>query len=516
MKSISLTGLLVLCINCTQAQPTFERIFESAASGFKFNVLSLPSGNLLTPLGWGVSRLNPQGTIIQTRYYVPDTMVGVTSVRKLTDNAFYFATNYVKDSCTSSGGITLPFTHPAIGRMDSMGNVLALRHYVLDGCRNLTGDLAVMADHGAVTWGRDTFFFVLRTDSSLAPLWSRRFGHHGGFRFIKELPGGDLLAGFDMDTAGGSVARLDANGNFIWCKSYMRPFGKVHDAVIESDSSFIVTGYSSTTPYKLFIMKLDGAGEVQWCRGYDSAPNGWSTLHPSRIERTLDGNYVVLATLGQAQLPYFYRPLLMKTDLNGDTLWAHSVGRPGFQHYAMDVLAYSDGGYLLSGWIWGELPGGNLAMPYLFKTDSLGHYSCWESHHPVEVLELFPTDSSFALTSMDGVVEQPAFVSDIAFPITTYDGCTFSTGVPLWTRQSQKMSVRPNPNPGQFTLAFKEPLAAESWYSVFDPTGKLLYQRPLPPGKGTEEVDLSRYGKGTYVIKCTDKDGVYHERVVVE
>jgi len=46
--------------------------------------------------------------------------------------------------------------------------------------------------------------------------------------------------------------------------------------------------------------------------------------------------------------------------------------------------------------------------------------------------------------------------------------------------------------------------------------GKLLFQRPLQPGKETEEIDLSRYGKGTYVIKCTDPEGVYHEQVVVE
>jgi len=31
-----------------------------------------------------------------------------------------------------------------------------------------------------------------------------------------------------------------------------------------------------------------------------------------------------------------------------------------------------------------------------------------------------------------------------------------------------------------------------------------------------EEVDLSRFGRGTYVIKFTDPEGVCHERVVVE
>ncbi len=45
------------------------------------------------------------------------------------------------------------------------------------------------------------------------------------------------------------------------------------------------------------------------------------------------------------------------------------------------------------------------------------------------------------------------------------------------------MSVRPNPNTGHFTLSFADPLMAESYYSVYDTMGKLLFQRPLPQGK---------------------------------
>lgn len=76
--------------------------------------------------------------------------------------------------------------------------------------------------------------------------------------------------------------------------------------------------------------------------------------------------------------------------------------------------------------------------------------------------------------------------------------------------------VWPNPTTGRITLSFKDPLQPVCHYSVYDATGQLLYQRPLPAGKGTEEVDLSRYGKGTYVIKFMDKERVCYERVVLE
>ncbi|HNU56873.1 MAG TPA: T9SS type A sorting domain-containing protein, partial [Flavobacteriales bacterium] len=69
---------------------------------------------------------------------------------------------------------------------------------------------------------------------------------------------------------------------------------------------------------------------------------------------------------------------------------------------------------------------------------------------------------------------------------------------------------------GRFTVQFADPLMAERYYSVYDAMGKLLLQRRLPPGATVEEVDLSRFGSGTYVIKFTSPDGVCHERVVVE
>ncbi|MCW5899479.1 MAG: T9SS type A sorting domain-containing protein [Flavobacteriales bacterium] len=370
----------------------------------------------------------------------------------------------------------------------------------------------------------------MKVDSSLAPVWARRFSNNGGFQFIKELPGGDLLAGINMDTAGAVVARMDADGNFLWCKSYIRPRGMVHDAVIEPDGSFLITGFTDSTastnpfiPYpptyhpKLFMMKLNGDGEVQWCKGYDSAPNLWYSYHASRIVRTLDGNYAVLANLGYPQHNFFFRPYLMKIDLNGDTLWTRSMGAYGYDYYTLDLLAHSDGGYIFDGGVWGDLPNMHTGLPYIFKTDSLGHFSCSEHVHPVQVLDLFPTDSSFVLTSIDGATVHPAFVNDTIFdPINVYDACLVTSLPQHHPTKPRSMRVYPNPSPGRFTVEFPDPLLRESYYSVYDALGRLLYQRPLPTGATLEEVDLSRFGRGTYVLRVTDPEGVRHERVVVE
>ncbi|HRQ86242.1 MAG TPA: hypothetical protein PLV70_14115, partial [Flavobacteriales bacterium] len=469
-----------------QAQSTFEKVYLSGANG-KMNLIEFPSRNVLAGLAWGpgVSLLDPGGSIIHTEHYWSDSILVQRSIRRSSANVFYFVQGYQEDSCTTSGNLTIPHTCPAIGRTDSLGNVLQMLHYRLntDKCWTSPDDLAMTSDKGVITWGGDGpgtqwSFYGMRVDSMGLPVWAKSFDRHGSFRFIKELPSGDLLAGFNMDTAGASVARMDADGNFLWCKSYFRPGGKMHDAVIESDSAFIITGLTLVAGQTdLFMLKLNGAGDVQWCRGYDSSPNPWYPGQQSRVERTTENEYVILATLGQPGVVPFYRPFLMKTDENGDTLWTRSMGANDYTYYTKDLLVYSNGGYLISGGLLGHLPHGWSGAPYIFKTDSFGHFSCHERRHPIEVLDLFPVDSSFTLTSVDGATVHPAFVRDTVFdPIAVYDGCTFlPTGMPSIARPSRSMNVRPNPNAGRFTMEFTDPLAADSFYSVYDAMGKLLF-----------------------------------------
>jgi hypothetical protein len=511
------------------------KIFRSTGTA-QGNLNELSSGNLRGGLARqsGTSLISATGVILQSHNYTVDTFLVLQAVKRYLDNDLYFVGGYHKDSCTTSGNLLIPYTYPVIGRMDSMGNVLDAQHYILnaDNCMNTAGDLEVMSDGGVITWGTSsTRFFALKAAHNGNPVWAKKFNRTGAFSFIKELPGGDLLAGINMDTAGAVIARMGASGNFIWCKSYIRPNGMVHDALVESDNSFIITGFTdstaSTNPFdplplefqpKLFIMKLNGDGNVQWCRGYDSAPDYWYSRRASNITRTLDGNYAVLSTLGVAGYNLWMRPLLMKTNTNGDTLWTRSNGWPNYTYEAMDLLAYSDGSFIYNGRIWGDLPEGQSNFAFLYKTDSLGHLPCQERYHPIEILDLFPTDSSFTLTSADGAIALPAYIQDTLYPsVTQYDGCTFNpTGIRPYHLTARKINVHPNPTTGHFSMQFNDPLMADSYYSVYDTMGRLLFQRPLPKAKETEEVDLSRFSKGTYVIKFTDKEGTCFERVVVE
>lgn len=403
--------------------------------------------------------------------------------------------------------------------MDTLGNILSANRYRLNttNCINGAWDLDVLSDGGAIAWGRSESLFALRVDSTGTPLWSKQFPYSGHFRFIQELPGGDFLAGFNLDAAGACVARLDANGNFLWCKSYMRPHGFIMRCIVESDTSFVILG---NTDYvagqappgyhpKIFMMQLNGAGEVQWCRGYSHPTYQWDGS--LAVDRLPDGNYAILGTLAG-------RPLLMKTDLNGDTLWTRSAGVNGIGYSIVNLLAGSDGGIYYDGSAYGNWGDGTGGV-FLFKTDSLGHLPCSEAvPPPITITELFPVDSSFTMAYTEGATAYPITIQDaVGPPVPTYDGCSIITEVQSVRPPSfTKPRIRPNPNTGHFTVQFLDPLTADSFYSVYDAVGKLLFQRPLAKGQTSEEIDLSRFGAGTYLVRVTSKDGVCNERVVVQ
>jgi len=490
----------------TVAQPTFEKYYQQVQWA-PSDIAELPSGDLRCGLFGGVAQMTPDGNIMDWR------RSSLRGMRRYSDNEFYFvAINH-----------TPPLLYPVIGRMDSLGQVTAMRRYSHIDFQTSYAGLEVTSNKRVITWGREQNFFMSMIDSTFDPILCRQFNHVGGFQFIKELPSGDLLAGINMDTAGAVIARLDPAGNFLWCKSYIRPRGLVSDCLIESDSSFIITGFTDTIMYntgqwpldfhpKMFLMKLDGSGNTQWCRGYDSSYL-WDIQSMPKIAKSMDNKLVILGTIGTQ---YASRPFLMKTDLNGDTLWTRTAGVGYYYYSTTNLLVAGNGAIYYNGNVSNFQSSWHFDGAFFFKADPLGNLPCSQAQYtPVVLSDLFPTDSSFTLQPIvDGVVAFDVSSIEVEIDPETYDGCTITSVTLLHPQRPTK--VYPNPTPGRFTVEFVDPLMADSYYSVYDTVGKLLLQRPLPAGATLQEVDLSRFGSGTYAIKFTSPENVCYERVVLE
>lgn len=536
MRSLML-AVLVLCMHVVPAQepfftyyttfPTGYGLFEMASGSF-FTSLALPTSNAS-----GSSIMDQQGNLVPSEVhghvYTEETTMPHWRYARYTDNQFYFVCPYWKDTCSTNPGSAAAY--PAIGRMDSLGHIANLNYYELSDpeCWNVWLDLELASDGSVFTWGvSPASFFVLKADPVGLPIWGRRYAHTGGFGSVKELSNGDLLAAINLDTAGAVVARMDASGNMLWCNSYFRPGGMVQDVLVQSDDSFIVVGYTDSIGLRvnappplpeydptLFMMKLDGAGSVQWCKGYQVEDLWYTNWRGARVVATQDNKLAVLANLGVNPFDLAHQTILMKTDLNGDTLWSRSPGVEAFDYYGLDLVACSDGGYMMQGWITGP----SIALPaqansYVCKTDSLGHVPCFETWQPVEVFDLFPVDSAVTLHSVTGLTVHPAIAQAAIWePYVAYDPCLYNAMPPT---QAGRFHLFPNPCGGILNMEFTEPLMPYSDCSVYDGMGKLVLQEPLPGTTMRFQLDLSHLGSGSYIIKLTIPDGVFHEQVMVE
>lgn len=76
----------------------------------------------------------------------------------------------------------------------------------------------------------------------------------------------------------------------------------------------------------------------------------------------------------------------------------------------------------------------------------------------------------------------------------------------------------PNPNEGKFTLSFDLPENGDAIITIFDMAGKELFRDSTTAQSESYEsqIDISEYGKGTYILKIEIGDKACSKKIIVE
>src|SRR3989304_6773036 len=144
------------------------------------------------------------------------------------------------------------------------------------------------------------------------------------------------------------LIKVNSGGSIQWTKTYGGTNIDAGGAVRQtSDSGFIIAGFSrsySSGDYDAYLIKTYWVGNVLWKRLY----GGVGQDGASSVEQTGDGGYI-LAGYTYSNSFGINDVFLIKTDMNGDTLWTRTyggiLGDPVFcVHHTVD------GGYILAGW----------------------------------------------------------------------------------------------------------------------------------------------------------------------
>ena len=239
--------------------------------------------------------------------------------------------------------------------------------------------------------------WVVRLNSDGAYQWDKSFGGTNGdaaYDVWQTSDGGFLVSGYSDSPASGNksstnfggsdawLVRLDANGNWIWDKSFG---GTGVDTLMSlhllKDGGCIFAAYSSsgadgnkTTPLlgssDVWVVRLDAGGNILW----QQTLGGPESDTPREIAPTSDGGYFVAGIsssgLGDAKSsPNFGGGdgWLVRLDADGQRLWDYSFGGLGSDSL-IGAREAADGGVILAGSS-DSLPGGNKFSPRFGSSD---------------------------------------------------------------------------------------------------------------------------------------------------
>jgi len=220
-------------------------------------------------------------------------------------------------------------------------------------------------------------FWLLRTNADGDSLCSKTFG---GFSsewcnsLISLSDGGFMLSGvtFSFGDEGSSfwIVRTDARGDSLWSCIIS---GIDNGQILETaEGDFILSGSSSRDIENLsdfFIMKIDAHGDEVWSHAYGGELDDFgSTLCQANDGGYLLGGYTLSYGAGDFDF------LIIKVNADGDSLWSRTFG--GLRSdICVSVLQTSDGGFALSGMTY-SFGRGSEQNYWLVKTDVEGD-SLW-------------------------------------------------------------------------------------------------------------------------------------------
>jgi ribosomal protein S11 len=300
--------------------------------------------------------------------------------------------------------------------------------------------------------------------------------------------------------AGGTdifLIKTDASGNLQWAKTYGGTgWDYAYSVQQTSDGGYIVAGHTNSFGagyYDIFLIKTDANGNVIWAKTY----GGTYSDYASSVQQTSDGGYIVAGytfSFGAGINDIF----LIKTDANGNVIWAKTYGGTvGDEAYS--VRQTSDGGYIVAGGTWSF----SVEGAFLIKTDAngnIGSCSIVQNASPT-VNTVSPTvttpspsvsSPSFTVNSVSPTVTSPTLTVSSPCPLSISEFCQVVSG--LITQYKGGIKVRGS---GEFEV------------KVYNVSGGVVKSAR---GKNEVKLEISR---GVYFVEVVSGGRVLREKVVI-
>ena len=345
---------------------------------------------------------------------------------------------------------------------------------------------------------------IYRTDGTVIGIgtWTDTFAQEA-YGVTATSDGGALVVGYtrgfhNLGTSDMLAIRLNGAGDTLWTRAYGGGFlgGLAFDAAQTADGGFILCGDRDGNGT---LVRLDTNGDLLWARSYGTAFNGDGL---NAVVALSDG----FAACGriQGQGTDIQNALLIRTDLNGDTLFTRTYGDV-LEDEARDLNVLTDGGFVLTGSRSDVASGTDV---WVARTDASGHTGC--DRGPAQGLVVNTLNLATQAAPMIAGSLGDGSLSWSGTPVVPDPAIQCQT-LGIAEEPVRSLIAHPNPTKEQMTLqgTYQQVLA-------FDALGRTVDLPVIRTQVDATLVDLSILASGIYPIQAMDRAGNrYAGRVVV-
>ncbi len=313
-------------------------------------------------------------------------------------------------------------------------------------------------------------------------------------RIAKTSDGGYFVSAYDYYGFSTYLWKIDSNHDYEW---HLKLEGIRICAVTEAvDQTLLAAGEYESGPDTEYLVNVSSNGSILWEQEYPVTRGYWGE------------GIIGILSVPSGIIMVSSNSVIYGTDVTGDIVWTY---QPYNDVLYYDVAFSNDGNAVACGTVSSE----NLSV--LTKMDTDGQL-LWEREYPLCALAAVNTmaDGGFVLSGGYPFIGEQDLL-DALIVRTDSEGWWGAVGIePDAGGSLLKAVVHPNPSDHDTFLCLDIIESASVRISVYDVTGRLVWERPeMGYQPGSHEILLDGFSKGVYLCRVRSLGAEVIQRFVV-
>jgi len=399
-------------------------------------------------------------------------------------------------------------------KISEFGDSLWSNNFTING---IGMNILIASDSGYVITGYNypnNDIKLIKTDSSGNLQWDKTYGGtNNDFAYYADITSdnGYIIVGNTESYGNGLkdlyILKTNNIGDSIWSKTYGGSNNDIGNCIqTTSDNGFIIVGTTNSFgagQKDIWLIKTDMNGDTLWTKKY----GGTNDDEGNYVQQTQDSGYVILGTT-QSFGSGIRNAYLIKTFINGDIEWTKTLtGNCPVTYGNNNLLGKSlkqtdDGGYILL----------TVAEPTLIRTNSVGDTLWTHSYHGLSSMNSsilsYHYDNDIQITNDSGYiftgVAYTEFGEVIGTIVKTNSNGLITSNTYFDLKDYKSIIISPNPTSGYCVITGYKIEKVE----ILDLKGKLLFIG------NNNNINISFFETGIYIVRVTSNGNLFYSKVI--